>query len=431
MTKTLVGAACLSIQPLALNVLSVPVMAFIIRRLGPEGYGRWMVATAIIAVAATLTSLGLRGSFVRGVAADPGSARTALAEQLGLRLLLVTLVAALVVVACLLLGYPSDVLWCALVGLTGLALATCATTLADLLQAFHRVKTIAAVNAAAGVALTATSAVVAWLHPSPVAIATAYLTGPLFATALLWRAVSNHICAVSVRWDLLRFGRLLAESRFFAAQQLLSAGSAQAEGLILPRVIGINDFGFFTAGTLLASRLTALPDGLCTAAYPALVKASADRAADGARLVLAYLLIAGLGGIMVAAAGMLAAEPIGQILFPGHPALFAAITRVTIWSLPLMAVESVIGNALNACKRDGAQARVSVPAAAISLLISVTLVSTLGLTGACWSMLLRPAVRVAFLAPLAIRTFCPSTDVRAESVPFAPTLPPPLLRKAG
>src|SRR3954470_5984995 len=86
--KTLLGAACLSLQPLALNALSVPVMAYIIRQLGPIGYGQWAVATSLLAVSAILTNLGLRGAFVRAVAAEPESAPAALAEQLGLRLLL-------------------------------------------------------------------------------------------------------------------------------------------------------------------------------------------------------------------------------------------------------------------------------------------------------------------------------------------------------
>ena len=44
-------------------------MAFIIRQLGPTGYGQWAVATSLLAVSTVLTNLGLRGAFVRAVAA--------------------------------------------------------------------------------------------------------------------------------------------------------------------------------------------------------------------------------------------------------------------------------------------------------------------------------------------------------------------------
>jgi hypothetical protein len=40
---TLIAGACLSLQPLLLNALSVPVMGYLIHRLGPEAYGQWML----------------------------------------------------------------------------------------------------------------------------------------------------------------------------------------------------------------------------------------------------------------------------------------------------------------------------------------------------------------------------------------------------
>jgi O-antigen/teichoic acid export membrane protein len=406
--KTLVGAACLSLQPLALNALGVPAMAYIIRQLGPVGYGQWAMATALLAVSAALTNLGLRGAFVRAVAASPDSAPVALAEQLGLRLLLAALSACAVVGACKLFGYPAVVLQCAAVGAVGLALTTFASTLADLLQSLQRVKTLAAVNLAAGVALTGASVLAVFSGGGPVAVAAAYLIGPLVSAAVMATVVHRRCCPIAVRWDLPRFRRLLVSSRFFAAQQLLAVGGAQAEALLLPRWVGMQQFGFFTAGTLLASRLTVLSDGLCTAAYPAMAAARTRDPRRGASLVGWCVFVAAAGGVLVAVCGMLVAEPLGRLLFPVEPALFAAVVRVTIWSLPLFAVESVMGYALNAAGADEAQARVSAPAAVASLVISVSLVTSLGVTGACWSMLLRPAVRAAFLAPIFIRTFRPS-----------------------
>ena len=82
------GAACLIIQPVFLNVIGVPAMAYIIRRLGPGGYGQWMVATALVGALGIFSNPGLRTGFVRSVAQDPNCAQRALAEQLGLRMLL-------------------------------------------------------------------------------------------------------------------------------------------------------------------------------------------------------------------------------------------------------------------------------------------------------------------------------------------------------
>jgi O-antigen/teichoic acid export membrane protein len=409
MSKTLLGAACLSAGPLALNALSVPVMGFIIRRLGPTGYGQWAVATSLLAVSAVLTNLGLRGAFVRAVAAKPASAGSALADQLGLRLLLAVTSSLIVVAVCGLLRYPPIVLQCVGLGAAALTLTTFASTLADLLQSLHRVKTLAAVNLAAGLALTGASLFAAISGGGPVAIAASYLTGPLVSAVVMAMIVRRHCGPIGVRCNFEQIRKLILSSRFFAAQQLLAAGGAQAEALLLPRWVGMQQFGFFTAGTLLANRLTALPDGLCTAAYPALAAAREPRRA--APLVAWCLAVAVVGGALIALCAMLAAQPIGHLLFPKEPALFAAVVRITIWSLPLFGMESVMGYALNAAGADKAQARVSVPAAITSLLVSVSLVTAFGVTGACWSMLLRPLVRVVFLAPIFIQTFCQPTEV--------------------
>jgi O-antigen/teichoic acid export membrane protein len=402
---TLVGALWLSVQPLMLNVLSIPVMAYIIHRLGPDGYGQWMTAASLVAVCAIVTNLGLRGAFVRTIAADPTVAVSALAEQLGLRLALSLLAAACATAACLLLGYPSSVLWCTIIGGVGLGLMTIATTLADLLQSLHRLKTLAVVNLLSGLMLTGGSFVAARFHAGPVTMALAYLSGTLFGVLLLATLVQKQGCPVTFRYDIRRFARLLGRSRFFAAQQLLATGSAQAEALLLPRLVGMSQFGFFTAGTLMATRLTVLPDGLCTAAYPAMVRAYAGSARRGARLAAQYLLIVASGGVVLALLGGLVAEPIGKLLFPAAPALFAVVARITVWSLPLLGIEMVMGYALNAAGEDAAQARVSAPAAIISLVASAGLVLTFGVYGACWSMLVRPAVRAAFLTPLFVRQF--------------------------
>jgi O-antigen/teichoic acid export membrane protein len=236
-------------------------------------------------------------------------------------------------------------------------------------------------------------------------MAAAYLTGPLLSALFLGVVVNRSICALRVRWNPARFMGLLAGSRHFAAQQLLFAGSAQAEGVISPRLLGMQQFGCFTAGSMLGSRFGVLPDSLCAAAYPGLVRAWSRGRRDWARAVHAYLAVALVGGLAVAFAGWAAAGPLGRLLLPGHAADFASVARITIWMVPLLGVELVMGYALNAAGRDALQAKLAVPAAIIGLAASAGLVWGFGLIGASWSMVLRPVIRGAFLAPHVWRMF--------------------------
>jgi O-antigen/teichoic acid export membrane protein len=419
--STLLGAACLAAQPLLLNALSVPALALIIRRLGAEGYAQWSTAVALVGLLTVVANPGLRAAFVRDLASRPARAPELLAEQLGLRVSLAALAGALALTMAWALGYPAAVVWCVAVGSVGLVLTCVATTLGDLLQSVHRNTALASVNLAAGLSLTAVSAAVALMDARPVAMAAAYLSGPFLSAAVLGIFVQRTICDVRLRWGLRRGAALLLASRHFAAQQLLFAGSAQAEGLIAPRLLGMQTFGCFTAGSVLGSRLGVLPDSLCAAAYPAMVRACGRGAGGG--LVRRYLLVAIAGGIAVTIVGCALAAPLGRLLLPAHAEVFATVARVTIWTVPLLGLELVLGYALNAAGGDKVQARLALPAAAVGLAVSASLMWAFGLTGVCWSMVSRPAIRAAFLIPAVARAF--------SAAPAAALRFPIPLRRAG
>lgn len=383
----------------------MPVLVYVIHRLGPEGYGQWMMATAIVAACTILTNLGLRGAFIRAVAKDPSTARRALAEQLGVRALLAMLATLVAAAAGLLLGYDATVLSCLAVGSLGMLLSAIATTLSDLLQATHRLRTVAAVNLAAGLVLTGASLAAAAAGAGPVGLALSYLLGPAVALIACAVAVQRSVCPVGVSWSVASTRRLLHACRHFTAQQLLATCGAHAESLLLPRLDGAAAMGHFTAGSLLATRLSAFSDGLGTAAYPAMSRRFRDGRHDGAGLVLRLAAIAFVGGLVLAGAAALVAPPLGRVLFPADAGIFIDVALVTVWSLPAVGVEVVLGSAVNAAGEDAAQTRASVPAAIAGLAAAILLVAAWGPIGAAWSLLLRPIIRCLFLVPTCVRTF--------------------------
>lgn len=406
--KNVFGAACLSLQPIVLNAVSVPATAYIVRGLGPQSYGCWAMATALIATTTFLTNLGLRGTFVRAVARDPACAAGATADQLGIRTLLAVAAAAVSLAACAALGYPAVVLKCTAVAAAGLVLTSVYTTLADLLQALRRFPALSAVSLVAGLVLTAASVVAVRLGAGPAGLAAVYLLGPALSTAGLWWVVRRGHFPVRVAWDVGRFWRLLRDCRAFTAQQLVATASANAEALLLPRLAGPTTFGVFAAGTLLADRMGALPDGIGTAAYPDLARTYRDDPAAAGRRAAAYLCAALLACLPVAILGAYFAGPIAQILLGARAADGRRVIAVTVWAVPLVAVDCVMGYALNAAGREGGQAKASLAAAACNIAVAVALVTRLGLAGACWSWALRPAVRIAARGPLFVRTFSPA-----------------------
>jgi O-antigen/teichoic acid export membrane protein len=404
----------LAIQPLLLNALSLPVIAYVIRGLGASAYGQWTMAAAMMGVLGFIANLGLRGAFVRHIAAEPDTASQAMAEQLGLRLVLAAIASILAMTLCLVLKYPPVVTECAAIGGVALLVSTLAATLVDVLQATGRSTTVAAVNMIAGFLLTAASVIVIWCGMGPVGLSGAYMIAPVVSAGTLLYIVRKRM-PVRVRFDFFHGLRLLKRSRAFAAQNLLNSASSYVEALYFPQLIGAANFGIYITGTLLPLRLGAIPDGFCTAAYPALARRFREGRVDGTRLTLSWLGFI-LACCLTAALAIFAlAGPISHVLFPAHPESCRIVIRVTIWALPLFGIESAIGYAINAAGADGAQARAALPAALCNVVLTILLMEHLGISGACIALPLRHCVRIIMLTTCFLRWH----SAGAEDLPVA------------
>lgn len=397
--KSLLGGACLAIVPLLLGVISLPALALVIRQLGAHDYGQWTTAAAIVTSMTLLASLGLRGAFIRHLATHPEDLQNALAEQLGTRLLLAIGASFLAIVVSSLLGHSSTVLSCIAICCGAMVVNSVATTCADVLQALHRSGTIALITAVSGIALVVTSVLASLFGGGPIAIAMAYATGPIVMLVLSWHALRRSV-PVSIAF---RFGgmrTLLSRARAFTAQIFLNTAVNHIDLILLPHWLGPVFYGYFNAGTLLATRFSAIPDGLCTAAYPLLSKRFRHDRYHGRILAFHFGAIVTLSGLLIAILCALASAPLARLLFPSQPELCQLAVLISIWALPLGALDASLGYALNAAGHDSAQARALVPAAICNVLLTLVLITQLGLIGACVALPLRHGVRIVML------TFC-------------------------
>ena len=421
MRRTFFGAACISLQPMLLSALMLPVTAYVIRGLGAVGYGHWAMATTLVAVVAFVANPGLRGKFIRSVARDPDTAADRLAEQLGVRVVLGVLAVALACAACVLLGYSRTVLLCTLIGGGALVLLTVSTTLGDLLQAQQRLPVVAGVNMAAGLVLSAASLLATWLGLGPIGVAGSYLIGPAVSVALLCCVVRRQNFPMGVRWNPRRAIELIWDGRHIASQQVVWSAAQHAQALIIPRIAGAAMFGFFSAGTLLATRLTTIPEGLCSAAYPAMVDAYRNGPRAALRVFFRFLALVIPVSVMAALGVSFVAGPIARLLFPRQPDVCEQVMRITIWLLPTMGLHFLLGYLLQTLDKDAAQARMTLVGAAFSLGLTAVLVWKWGIVGACWSMVLRYVLDLAMVIPYAIRTLRPllAQETAANKAPEA------------
>jgi lipopolysaccharide exporter len=403
--RGVIGATHLATSSLVLNALSVFAMAYIIRGLGPTAYGQWATATALISFLGVATNLGLRGTFVRQVARTPESAPAQLAYQLGSRLILAALAAPAAVLLSVGLGYSGIIIQCTAVAAVGMAPGVVSAAFGDLLQGSHRLSTLAMGNFVGGLLLTCASIVAIALGAGPVLLSVAYLVGPIAAAVFLMVALKRQGLPVAVRFSPRQLIASIKESRFFGAQAVVSTAGANAAALLLPKLVGVADFGFFAAGSLIASRLEVIPESLGTAYYPLIVAAAADDPRNASRLVWRGMGWALLACVPIALCATVLAGPIARILFPGQAEICGRVIRVTVWALPLSALSSVMSYALYASGRDATVAKLSLWSTVLGLFLTIGLVVPWGVVGASWSLVLRMAVGCGLALPTLLSVY--------------------------
>jgi O-antigen/teichoic acid export membrane protein len=388
----------LATQPLLLNVIGLPAMAFIVRSQGEDNYGQWQTAMTITGTLGVLSHLGLRPYFIRAVAQEPSSVGPRLAEQMGLRLLLAVLGAVLSVVACVALGYSRLVLLCTLVAALANIVTSAGYVLADALEGLERFLAYTNAAFASGLALTFASVAVCLLGQGPVMLSFAYLLGPVVGVVAMAASVHRHT-PLRITWDWQRYRVLLREARLQSRAVIFGAFEDRAEPLLLPKVTGYADTGYFAAGNIPASRLVAVPNGLSSFYFPKLAR----RHGEGRNLdetvthLLTLLLLLTLPSTLGIA---FLSDWISGILFPAHPDLCATVMRLTAWSLPLAALGSGMMTALQASGRIDHTARVELYIIVLGVLVTIAFVTPFGVKGAALSWLIRAALVPVLLLPL-------------------------------
>ena len=393
----------LATQPLMLNIVGLPAMAYIVRQQGEINYGQWQTATTITAALGVLSYLGLRPYFVRSVAQTPAAAGERLGEQLVLRFLLATLGGIVGVTACVLLGYSRVVVLCAIIASIGNILTAISFSFADVLEGLERFLAYTNATFASGLALTLASVLVCAAGYGPIALSLSYLVGPVVGMVLMGMSAHKHV-PFRLSWHPTRYLALLKECRIQSRASLLGAFEERAESLVLPKVAGYAHTGVFAAGNIPASRLLSIPYGLASFYFPKIARRQRENL-DLNQTVTHMLTLLLLLTVPATLGVAFLSDWVAGILFKDSPELCATVMRWSTWSLPLAAVGAGFTCALQATGRIEITARVELLTIVIGLGVTVLAVTQLGIVGAIISWLVRAALGVLLLMPFFLRWF--------------------------
>lgn len=392
MNKHLTGAMWLILQSVVLNVLSVPATAIIIRNVGPEGFGQWVVTTSIVGITSFITGIGLREVFIQNVIHEPERAATLISHQMGLRFLLSLLAAAFSVAFCLLFRYGWPMLVLTTINAGSMVISTSAAVLSDYLQGHNRLRTMAAIQMVAGFVLTILSVVFTTIRPSIVMLGLAYAAGPSVSLFLLVMIMRRDGVPCRLKFSFSEFGALIRKSRVLILPQFLNNMRDRLEPLLIPKVIGMDAFGYYSAGTMPASRMNIIADGIVTSYYSALAKQSTKSADSSADMAVQLIKIVLLVCLPIACYLYALAGPVSYILFPQRPQVCMMVMQLTCWAIPIAAVGQACACVLQSTGRLTEAARSVSLGTLIGAAMTLVCIYLWGIAGASIALVARSCV---------------------------------------
>lgn len=421
--RRLRDTAWLSVLPLVLNLVSVAANGFIIRRLGEDGYGAVVVALGLTGTAVLLANLGMRALYIKAVAgATDREVEDLMSEQMGLRCALAGL-GGLAAIAAARLIYPDDriTLLCTVLQSIGLVLSITWTVMADVQNARERFRENALIGFWAGLALTATSVIVAAFSANPVAVSGAYLVGPAVSLFLQRRAMVEMGLAVRLGGvEPQRYRRLLHDARLLAGNDVLSVVRDRLESIWAPMVFGKALLGIHAAGMLVAERSSQIPDAAATAYFPTIAARHRHGDPDGVSAAASQVVtLALLLGAVLGVFTWFGAPYVASLLFPSVDQLPSRelATYVTRWSaiaIPLGALTIVFRYSLQAVGEHNANAKDQMLATVVGASMALGLALALGIRGLVIGVVAKQLMSFAFQSRTYWRIFHGAT----RSVPF-------------
>lgn len=347
------NAGWLGVVPILLNFVALFSTGYITRRVGPEHFGRFSIALSYTSLTLLLTDLGLRALAVRDLARGGAGARHRLNDLVSLRLLLAILAMLLAwgIAAVLKLATSDSALGTVLlVSSLGIIPTSLTGTMTDGLMARDQARATSSSTFWSGILLTAASVIAVAIWPTEVALAAAYLVGPVINFTMLARRSKQIYGPVRLRWRPRQWRVLVHRAAPFYRISIVGVAVGRLETPLIGVMFGDAMAGYYAAAVSLADRLGAVIDSVTTAALPTLMRlgGNASRVTDVLARVLHPLLGALLAGCILAMMGATAAVTVvfGAQYAPGGPAL-----AVALFLLPVSAVNALVFEGFVAIRR--------------------------------------------------------------------------------
>lgn len=323
----------LIIHPLILNMISLFVIGYIARCLGKADYGKFVFAFSFILMFMPIINMGIGSITTREITENRPIAPELLGKLIPLRIFLAVIAIFLVVISINIMGYPIDSKIVVYMAAMTLIFYSLTITFHSVFQGLEKMEYIAYVQFVSGFILTFMSVVVLFLGFRLIGLTQVYYFGSFIGMCLCCYYILKVVSNTHIKIDLLFWKMRIIQGIPFFLPGLLTLLGTRIGIVILSKVAGDSSVGIYGAANSLVERLSIIPDGICTAIFPAISAVFKASKEDASHLFKKFYWILFLIGMPISVGTSILAVPMINLIYGSEYVSASLVLQLLVWGL--------------------------------------------------------------------------------------------------
>lgn len=378
---------------LLLKILGFLFNVYVVRRLGDVHFGQYSAVMAYVAIFAIFTDLGMAPYAVREMAEDHDKTSWLLPNIIAIRLVLSLVITIIAPLSAYWLGKGPDMVLGILIASGGLLIYAFQGPLDSALTARERLDYTAV--------FSVVNQLVFW------GLGVLLLVNGLGFVGLIIASLSGvTVIAVLAGWALFRSGvkrivlsarlwpRLLASALPFGISDIAYVFMQRFDTVLMSFLLTDAAVGWYNVPYTLINMALLIAQSIAIAMYPSMVrgyKVDPTSLRDVTQRSIRYLLLVCLP---ITVGGTILANQIIITLYTDEFANSVPVLQLMLWALPSLFLLELLGRIANTLHLERDAAKINVINAIITILLNLTLIPTLGLTGGALAWVIGRAIRL-------------------------------------
>lgn len=370
------------------KVLSFLMGILLANYLGPEGYGKYAYAFALVTLFVFVPDLGIPQLTIKEVAREKGLANKYLMNSIFLRGIISLLVVGVLIGVALLLEDSRETIY--LVALISLSLIfiSISNSFEVICSAFERMQYTAFMSNLKNILLLAGVGLIIFLRKGLIEVGVLYLTTCALVAGLFYLVLRSRIIKPKLEVDLKFWKSLVKKGLPFALAGIFFTVYFKIDSVMLRFISGNEEVGLYNAAYNLIYALSFIPASITAAIFPRL---SEDYIYDrgslrlGVEKSLKYLLVISLP---LAVGGSLLSRSIILTIYHRSYLLSAVIFQILILSLVLIWMNVCMFVSLNSVDRQTVVTKISGAGCLFNIGLNSFMIPLWGARGAAMATLL-------------------------------------------